>query len=253
MNSVSNTNASLVSEQDSIRICNLSGIGLAGEQLVKYEKLSRGIDIALRDLDAQQSEEEVINKSLMVLRLTKATCDGFIDLAAELTKSAVVVKSIYGATSELAGAVATEVTGGEADWGKSGSSALKSLTGLIKNEAAQYFIKNAVVKTELVVGAMNGNRDQLKKSSIEYMTDLHQYALDAIEKHKASAFLGIAKASFDYHENINNAFDAYLADQEEAQLRNQNMKVTLIHQGRKIRQKIAELNNFLRSCEIRKH
>ena len=80
MPTLASANETIVRNPDGLRVCNLAGIATAKTQLVTYTELSEGIEVALRDIETHKSRDDLINKSLMVLRLTKATCDGFIDL-----------------------------------------------------------------------------------------------------------------------------------------------------------------------------
>jgi hypothetical protein len=61
-------------------------------------------------LEAQRRKDQVVNKALLVARFTKASCDAFISLAADMAtafagklgKQAEFVEALYGSATPLA-------------------------------------------------------------------------------------------------------------------------------------------------------
>src|SRR4051812_43221235 len=107
------------------RVCNLNGIAIEQEKLISLRKLRDGLDMSIRELEAQRRNEEMVNKAFMVARFTKATCDAFLGVGAALAKGFLgektskpieAVEAMYGTATPLAEAASTSLSGGKADW-----------------------------------------------------------------------------------------------------------------------------------------
>src|SRR6476661_2773278 len=105
------TPAGPIRDRAAARVCNLSGISLAKEQLITFMHLKQGIVNSLRDLESDTKRAQFVDNAFVVVKFTKLTCDAFIGLAAELTKlapggvlekQAKLVKAGYGATGAVA-------------------------------------------------------------------------------------------------------------------------------------------------------
>src|SRR5882762_8001143 len=74
-----------VRDRAAAQICTLAGISFSREKLIKLTELKRCIELSLRELDQEARRDAILNKSIVLLRFTKATCDAFIGLAAEFS------------------------------------------------------------------------------------------------------------------------------------------------------------------------
>lgn len=261
---MTSTNVHTITNPQAQRVCSLAGISVAQKQLVTFEELKKGIDVSLRDLDTQRKSEALVDKAFMVARFTKATCDAFIGMAAELSgsKAAKMVKGGYGIASNVAEASATAATGGKVDYGKAATGILKGTAEIVgakgpgtalkgagvTDKAAEYIVNSTAVKGDLVIGAMNADSKQIKKSAVEYGVELAKYTLDELEKEQAKRFVAIAKEAFDFNENIGDAIDDYYKSRDESIQRYFDLKTTLVRQARQVQKKIDDLKGFLDSC-----
>ena len=73
-----------IRDRDAVRVCSLSGIMNAKERVVSLEKLRDGLELSIHELEKQRSRDQLRNKGLLVARFTKATCDAFLSMAADL-------------------------------------------------------------------------------------------------------------------------------------------------------------------------
>jgi hypothetical protein len=250
------------------RVCNLAGISAAKQQTLTFIRLKEGISLALRDLESQARRHEILANAGLVLKFTKATCDGFIGMAAEMTtfvpealggkvmqKQAKAIKAYYGMGSAAAEYGSTLVAGGNANGAKAMAAIARNAADLIKpdslqmaGDSAKFLAKTTVIKTELIVGAMNGSGKGLRKSGAEYMAELTKFPLKALGSDRAAALVGIAKETFAYNDAINNAFDELLATRIENKERYLSAKRMLVRQAAQFQKKIDELDAFLRDC-----
>jgi hypothetical protein len=95
---------------------------------------------------------------------------------------------------------------------------------------------------------MNSDRRKIKKSAIEYFSDLMSFTLEALEAEKAAKFTAIAKETFAYNEAINEAIDNYFEVRDESIQRHIDLKATLQRQSRQLQKKLDDLDKFLASC-----
>ncbi len=203
----------------------------------------------------------IINRALVVARFTKATCDAFISMAGALGK-AVLPKPAgeevekfaagYAAATPLVDAAATSAAGGNADWVKAGASSIKEGVSLVtKNKGVEILTKSTVVKVEVIKGAMNHDKEGIIKSAVDYTYDLNTTVAEMTgKKGEAGAALAkVAKAGFEYNEQIGKAFDQLIDDDLESQERIHSLKTGLVHQAKLLSKKIDEMEQFISSCE----
>ena len=243
------------------RICSLAGLNRAYRGLVTLRELDRGTELALQEIEAAKTRAELVDKALVVARFTKATCDAFIGLAAELSsnKAAKGVANAYGVSDVAAGAVGDLTAGARIDVISLKTDALKAAAPYAGTNAA-YGMKSIAVKTELIRAAMNANQEEVLKRAAEYNFDLATYTLDhlaAIEKDTktgafpgaVSKFIDIGKEIFQYNEKVGTAFDAYLKDAEETGSSFRSQKQSIKASAENIRRRVRELEKFIESCE----
>ena len=247
-----------IKNQDAGRVCSLANISSAGKKLVTWRELKRGLDMSISELESQRSKEQIVNKALLVARFTKATCDAFIEMAAEMTKVVLpkaaakkvkLVNTVYGMATPLAKAGGTMLAGGKVDKVKTMTAVTKAAAGLVKNSGVEILIKNTAVKVEIVKGAMNGDQKGLFKSAVDYVYDLNTIAIKIAGAEKTAAFANIAKQTFDYNSALQEAFDEYLDLKVESADRHTSLKVSMLRSARQISMKITELEAFIQSCQ----
>jgi hypothetical protein len=224
--------------------------------------LRDGLEISIQDLEMEKRKEEMLNKGLLVLRFTKASCDAFISMAADFLsviggevakKQAEAIEAIYGAASPVAEAASSSYAGQKVDWVKTGADSIKKGVSLVtKNEGYRIATKSAVVKVEIIKSAMNGDKEGLLKSAASYLYDLHTTLGDLAENagvKRVSAFAKIAKDAFEYNEKTGEAFEELLQGDLETQERYHALKTTLIHQARRLSATIDDLDEYITSCD----
>jgi hypothetical protein len=136
-----------IKDPDARRVCSLAGIETARQKVFTLRQLRVGLDISIKDLEAQRRKDKIINTAFGVARFTKATCDAFISMAGALGKAVLpkpageAVEKIaagYAAATPLIDAAATSAAGGKADWVKAGTSSVKEGVSLVtKNKAVE--------------------------------------------------------------------------------------------------------------------
>jgi hypothetical protein len=240
------------------RVCTLSGIAAAQDQLVSFRKLRDGLDMTIRELDGQQREDRMIHKALLVTRFTKATCDAFLGMAAGFAKvllpkgagkAAEFVNNVYGTATPIAEAVGTSVAGGTVDLVKTVAATAKQSASFVENDGYQIVIKTTAVKAEIINSAMNGDREGVVKTAATYVYDLHAKIGDMMGAKKVAVFAEIAKQTFEYNEQIGKAFDEMLESSERSEEQFRMLKATISSQAKRLSEKINALEEFIQSCE----
>lgn len=276
---MSASNTYTVRDATARQVCSLAGISVARERLNTFRELKAGIDVSLRQLESERTWAQRANKALLVLKFTKATCDAFIGMAAELSsyvpgagKGANAVRSGYGIASTVADTAATAAAGGEVNYVTAGTGIVKSAAGFVDNSGASFLLTSNAIKAEMIVAAMNSDRDGVNKSAAEYGTELAKFSLSALDSEeakdalsgltnrlglqkttgptKAATFVGIATEAFNYHQALNGAFDQYFDEQLDAAGRYQSGKAQFMRLGRQLQGKIDALEQFISSCEL---
>src|SRR5450631_488474 len=82
-----------VKDPNAARVCSLNGIGATRERLATLQQLLDGIEMSIRELERERKRDQSNDRALLVLRFTKATCDGFIGLASAIS-TAVLGKKV---------------------------------------------------------------------------------------------------------------------------------------------------------------
>jgi hypothetical protein len=250
-----------IQDPDARRVCSLAGLETARQKVFTLRQLRDGLDISIKDLEAQRRKDKIINTALVVARFTKATCDAFISMAGALGK-AVLPKPAgeevekfaagYAAATPLVDAAATSAAGGNADWVKAGTASVKEGVSLVtRNQGAQLITKSTVVKVEIIKGAMNHDKEGVIKSAVDYTYDLNVTVAEMTgKKGEAGAALAkVAKSAFEYNEQIGKAFDQLIDDDLESRERIHALKSSLVHQAKLLSKKIGEMDQFITSCE----
>jgi hypothetical protein len=250
-----------IRDPDVRRVCNQASIETTRRKVLTLRQLREGLNISIQELESQRRKEKFVNKALLVARFTKATCDAFINMAGALGK-AVMPKPAgekverfaagYAAAIPLVEAAAISDAGGKADWVKAGATSVNEGISLVtNNKAAKILTKSAVVKVEVIKGAMNHDGEGIIKSAVNYTYDLNvEIAEMTGEKGEAgAAFAKVAKSAFEYNEQIGKAFDQLIDDDEESQERADALKRTLVLRAKLLSKQIDEMEQFITSCE----
>ena len=247
-----------IRDRDAHRVCSLSGIVSAREQVTSLRQLRNGLDLSIRDLEAQRRKDQVVNKALLVARFTKASCDAFISLAADMAtafagklgKQAEFVEALYGSATPLAEAASASYAGQNVDWIRTGADSVKKgISVVTHNEGYRIATRSAVVKVELIKSAMNQDKEGLLKSAASYLYDLHTTLGEMAGAGKTAAFAKIAKDAFEYNEKIGQAFDDMLEGSLATEEQYRGLKTTLSHQARRLSATIDAVDKFIVSCE----
>jgi hypothetical protein len=232
------------------RVCSLAGIQAAKETLVELGKLRAGLEISIRDLDAQTKRDHTIGRVVMVLQWTKLTCDAFIGMAAALSGSGKGVKAIYGATDVVADTATKAALGQKVNYATAAlDAAKKGASGLPVSKEAKFLVKSGLIKTEIVVHAINSNPKDLIKAAGDYQYELLKFTLDALDAKKSLKFTEIAKETFTYHTKVAALVDATIRESESTQLSHLSQRMTLTSLARRIERQIDRLQEFVTACE----
>ncbi len=232
------------------RVCTLAGIGQAEDQLVELTKVKAGLDIALRDLETQGKKDLSVARVFMVLKWTKLTCDAFIGMAAVFSGEAgKEVKAWYGVGDVVADTATKAALGQKVDYVGAGLTAAKKGVALLPVEkSTKYLTKSGVIKTELIVNAINAKQSDVLKSAGEYMQELLGFTLESLKAVKTKAFQDLAKETFTYHQKLADVFEESLANEESLRMTQVQQKATLISVGRRLQAQIDKLDDFIQSC-----
>jgi hypothetical protein len=98
---------------------------------------------------------------------------------------------------------------------------------------------------------MNHDREGIIKSALDYTYDLHTTVAEMTGKRgeAGAALAKVAKAAFEYNEQIGKAFDQLIDDDLESQERIHALKSSLVHHAKLLSIKIDEMERFISSCE----
>jgi hypothetical protein len=241
------------------RVCTLVGIEAAHDRLVSFQQLREALDLSIRDLERQRRKEKTVNRALLVARLTKATCDAFLGMAAGFAKvvlpepaakAAATVEAAYGTATPWAEAVSTAASGGKADWVKAGTSSAKKAVSLVtEDKGYKILVKSTATKIEVLKSALNGDTKVATKSAVSYIYDLHVSIGEMAGVKKVALFATIAKQAFEYNEQVGKAADELLDGDLSTDQRYIDQKATILKQAKLISGKIAELEDYIQSCE----
>ncbi len=243
------------------RICLNADVTITKDKLIRFYDLRKVVRAQLEDLEHQHSIDKIVDGSIAILSLTKATCDAFISLAAALSpkpisSAANVVKSVYGIGTAAGDLIGTGMSGGVPDYLGGGLEMAKSAadflpgSGDVSRDAVKFLGKKTVIEAQMVKAAVTNNPDELKKSSLEFATELGGFTLETLGKEGAKKFLDIGKAAFDYHEGLNKVTDSYFTDVFQTESRYQSLKSILTIQLNQLTKKIRELEENLRDCRV---
>lgn len=263
-----------VRDAEARRICSLSGLVDAKERVATLRELQAALEVSLRELDAQRKRDSVVIKALVLARFTKATCDAFIAMAQALrTMHSVngkelgpkdlgsLIQDVYGGATTLAEELSQGSTTRQVDLVKSAtaiskigvSAALYKSRQNGQDSSQQDGMKHAATFgffiIELVHAALNGDEDQIVKSSTQYFIDLRAEIFDLAGWKKASALVQIANSAFEYHSQLTKAFEELIDNKSASEEQYTTLKTNLMIQGRRVARTIDELEKFIESCE----
>lgn len=235
---------------DGGRVCSLAGIAQAEDKVVELSKVQAGLDIAIRDLEAQGKKDLTTARVFMVLKWTKLTCDAFIGMAAVLSSGGDKVKAAYGVGGVIADSATKAVLGQKVDYGTAGLTAVKEGVGALSNKTLKFGVTTSVIKIEVVVNAVNSKPDEILKSAAEYTHELLKFTLDALEKESAAKFTDLAKETFTYHQKLAELVEESVTNEQSLKLNQLGQKTTLTSLSRRIQKQIDRLEDFVRTCEM---
>jgi hypothetical protein len=244
------------------RVCSLAGINDARQKVITLRQLRDAVDISIRELESERQKEAIIDKALLVARLTKATCDTFIAMAGALAKVAMPGKAGeeaerfaagYAAATPLISAAATSDAGGKAEWGKAVAASVKEGVTFVApgNPTAEILTKSTVVKVEIIKGALNHDHEEVIRSGASYLADLHATVAEMTKSdtgETVAAFTRVAKSAFEYNDQIGKAFDQLIEDDQESKERFESLKRNLERDARRLSQQISKMEQFISEC-----
>jgi hypothetical protein len=236
-----------VRDREGNRICSLAGMDLARRDLITLIELDRGIALSLEEAQAAKDKHVVMSKAVMVLRLTKATCDAFIGLAAGLSQVALGKVAAKGAE-------AVEKAYGAASFGISSTQQLQEgkyldvAIGTVRETkiGGEVFANSAAFKAELLRDALNDDQRQMFRDAVSYKADLAEIQLEMIGADRAKAMVKIGHALFDFHNEVSDIIDEHFEELDQLDVG----KTSILQVGARIRRQIRELETFIASCEV---
>lgn len=251
--------ATPIVEPNAVRLCNAAGLWKASRHLATLGELRSGLDISLRELEGERKQAEFVNKALMVARFTRATADAFVVMTAALVKVVMpkqvaartdMVSRVYGAASPWADALGNKTAGNQVDWvDTAATSARKGAPLMTDSKGYELLIRSAAIKVGVVNAAMHQNQSKVIRSTALYLVDLNASAAQLAGWGKSAAFLQIAKGAYEYNDKIGKAFDSLIEDDFATASQFNASKATLLRAGRELSSKIAELEQFMVSCQ----
>lgn len=248
-----------IRDPEAARVCALHGI-TAAQQLVTLRQLRGALETSIRQLENERRTERFADQGLLVARFTKATCDAFLGMAATLAKAALPglgaraekINGLYEAAVPLAAAASATAAGASVDYTKALASSAKGASSFIQNDGYKLLAKSAIVKVEVIKGAMNGDQKEVMKSAASYLYDLHVELAKMrgmpTRLKQAAPVAEIAKRAFEYHQALGEAFDEMLENEQQGSERYIALRASLLKQAKKISAKIAELERYVHSC-----
>lgn len=245
----------IVLDSNSVRMCNLAGVTRAQNSVVELKKLKDGLELAIRDVDAQARYDLKVERVFMVLRWTKATCDSFLAMAAEFSGTrGEWVKTTYGVTSAAADSVTKTVLGQKGDYASNGLKMIKEASsapgGDATQKAVKFFVQTSAIKSEIIINAMNAKPEEVLKGAREYMVELTKFTFEALELKAAKQFTTIASEAFTYHENLAALVDETVENETNIRERQMGQLNSLRSLARRIQQQIDALQTFVDSCSF---
>lgn len=247
-----------VVEPNAVRVCNAAGLWKASGQLATFRELRSGLDISLRELESERKRAELVDKALMVARFTRATADAFIAMTAALVKVVTpkaasqtdLISRAYGAASPWADAAGNKIAGNDVDWiDTAATSVRKGAPLMTSNKGYELAIRSAAVKVEVVNAAMHQDQSKVIRSTALYLVDMNASAAQLAGWGKSAAFLQIGKGVYEYNDKIGKAFDSLIEDEFATASQFNSSKATLLRVGRELSNKIADVENFMASCQ----
>jgi len=253
--------------RDTVRMCTLAGISQAKNSLIELRKLKQVIDSGLRELDAQRQHEKLVTKMFVVLSFTKATCDAFISMAAELSATtgqemvADRIKAGYGVAGVVVDTTKAAIGGDRVNYAKAAASAASRATDAMPGskklmKADKFLGKSTAIEAEIIVNALKGDADDVKKSAREYAAELGGFTLDVLEEvtekkgfKAANIFKSIALDAFEYHERLGELFDRALEADEEMQGRYLSQKRSFEYLASRLADRIVALQALIADCD----
>ncbi len=246
-----------VRDRNAGRVCNLAGLKLAQDNLVTLQEINRGTEIALRELEAERDRARFVDKTFLVLKFTRATCDAFIDLAANFTGVlGKRVKKSYKIAGTVADTAARAATGQDVNYADAGWKLYKDARPAFSNPVHEFGLTMIEVKVDIVKSALNKNEKGVQKSAGDYMTELTKFTIEEAfraefgEKagEKAGKVVDIGKTMFDYHQAIGEAFDEAIENSLDTEMRYIDQRMTIIRSAKGVRKAVESLERFVNDC-----
>lgn len=260
-----------IRDHNAARVCNLSGITAAQDQLVTLRQLRNGLETSMRELETQHRRDQRLNSAFLVLRFTKATCDAFIEMAAAFTgEEGEGVKRAYGMVNPVAGSVSAKIAGQSVDAFGTAASVAKSGSSALEL-GGELTTKSLVVKGEVIRAAMNGDRQEILRTAGKYVWDTHATILKSKELEKGikelsntpegkklaekaarsakglGILMQVASATHEYHRALGEVFNQASDAQWETDQSYIQMRANILTQARHISAKIAHLERYIQS------
>jgi hypothetical protein len=237
------------------RICTLAGIAAAHDSLVELAHLKAGLELSIRDVEAQQRRDLRVSRAFMIVRWTKLTCDAFIGMAAVFSPGGKKVKAAYGVADVVTDSASKAATGQQVDYAKAAISAVQKGAGAMPGnttdqQVAKFLVKTTAIKAEMVANAINAKPSEILKNAGQYAHELTKFTLEALGKAKAAKLTDLAKETFTYHQSIAAMFDDTLSIEEGIRMTAMGQRASLTAQARRIQNQIDRLQAFVADCEL---
>lgn len=235
------------------------------DRLVTLRQLEKGVAASRAEVAKSAQSKELIDRTLLGLRWTKAVCDAFIDIASEFVPNPAtgkLLKSGYKITSTTAEAVSSAAAGQKIDYVKttttivtsamSGAEKLSKVPAGAKEQLAMLNKTAGLfkVKTDIVHSALKQDEKGVTKGVfVDLSAEIGSLVLSELKAETAGKVLKIGKSFADTGISMRKAYDEFKSERDVSASTFRSTKRTMERSLESLRSRIGLLERQLSACE----
>ena len=257
------------------RSCAAASVTSIKNKLVKFEALRKGLKEARAEFERDLQWEDWINTGLLATRWIKASCDGFISMAASgydnlvgkgPVKVGALTQSSYSLAASVAEAGTQSVLGQNVDRlalvrdVKDGVLGMASAAGKLDAGAgkvsgiANLYVNIGIDSTRkdearVLEQVAAGQLSEITKLTREWAKEINNAGAEKTTKGLDLA-IDVLRAAYAFDVALTQANELYFKDQQQTELRRQTLRRALRSQLARLDQKITSLEAEIDSCFV---
>lgn len=242
---------------DGHHACSVANVDATKAKIVTLEELHKGLEEAIAQLEAEHSRQQWLNKALLVVSFTKASCEAFLGLA-EVGASLVLgktagtaakaVKEGYEILAPSAEILSTALLAGQIPKLSSFTALARGAAGKYGSDGTKILVSTKTIQIDLLTNAFAQDHKAMLGDAAKYGFELSKITAKYGIGDKSETIVSGVQTVVEYHMSLTQIIDQHFELEDTSREVFDNARLNFRMTALRLKKRIAELQKFVDSC-----